>query len=169
MQHRHHLAENAALAECQSLIQEAASGWQAASKAADQSRQAASQQAAQDFMHAAARHLYYQRALLQLLLRQLTFCVTELKGIDGLDMQQCTTPTLSIHSGGAAACQPLRGFRGCFPTPPPRHPFHLGPALPSRCYTKDLVHSDSGPIAPSPSIMSRTCPTLQEISLVFTL
>ena len=83
LQHRHRLAEHAALAECQCLIQEASSGWQATAKAADESTHAASQQAAQEFMHAATRHLYYQRALLQLLLRQLTFCVTELKGMIG--------------------------------------------------------------------------------------
>lgn len=36
--------------------------------------------AAQDFTHAATRHLYFQRAQLQLLLRQLTFCAAELTG-----------------------------------------------------------------------------------------
>lgn len=79
LQHRHRLAEHAALAECQCLIQEASSGWQVTAQAEDESTHATSQQAAQEFMHAATRHLYYQRALLQLLLRQLTFCVTELK------------------------------------------------------------------------------------------
>jgi hypothetical protein len=80
-QHRHHLAENAALAECQTLMQEAASGWQATTRAAKAAAQAALMQAGQEYMHAATRHLYYQRALLQLLLRQLTFCVGELQGV----------------------------------------------------------------------------------------
>lgn len=80
-QHRHHLAENAALAECQTLMQEAASGWQATTRAAKAASQAALLQAGQEYMHAATRHLYYQRALLQLLLRQLTFCVGELQGL----------------------------------------------------------------------------------------
>ena len=80
LQHQHHLAENAALAECQALIQEAAKGWQATAKAAEQVSQSALQRAGQEYMHAATRHLYYQRALLQLLLRQLTFCAGELKG-----------------------------------------------------------------------------------------
>ncbi len=80
-QHRHHLAENAALAECQTLMQEAASGWQATTRAAKAASQAALMQAGQEYMHAATRHLYYQRALLQLLLRQLTFCVGELQGV----------------------------------------------------------------------------------------
>ncbi len=81
MQHRHHLAENAALAEAQTLIQEAAKGWSATACAAEAASQAALAQAGQEYMHAATRHLYYQRALLQLLLRQLTFCVSELQGI----------------------------------------------------------------------------------------
>lgn len=80
-QHRHHLAENAALAECQTLMREADSGWQATSRAAKAASQAALMQAGQEYMHAATRHLYYQRALLQLLLRQLTFCVGELQGV----------------------------------------------------------------------------------------
>ena len=77
-QHRHHLAENAALAECQTLIQEAAKGWGVTSAAARGASRAALLQASQEYMHAATRHLYYQRALLQLLLRQLTFCASEL-------------------------------------------------------------------------------------------
>lgn len=80
-QHRHHLAENAALAECQTLIQEAAKGWTATAGAAEAASEAALAQAGQEYMHAATRHLYYQRALLQLLLRQLTFCVNELQGM----------------------------------------------------------------------------------------
>ncbi|KAL0050998.1 hypothetical protein WJX82_000304 [Trebouxia sp. C0006] len=80
-QHRHHLAENAALAECQTLMREADSGWQATTRAAKAASQAALMQAGQEYMHAATRHLYYQRALLQLLLRQLTFCVGELQGL----------------------------------------------------------------------------------------
>ena len=96
-QHQHRLAEHAALAECQSLIQEAASGWQATAEAADSSTHTASQQAAQEFMHAATRHLYYQRALLQLLLRQLTFCVTELQGMAACDAQQAAVAA-HLHS-----------------------------------------------------------------------
>jgi hypothetical protein len=33
-----------------------------------------------EYMHAATRHCYYQRAELQLLLRQLRFCAAELNG-----------------------------------------------------------------------------------------
>ena len=35
---------------------------------------------AQEYSHAAARHLYFRRAQLQLLLRQLNFCASELSG-----------------------------------------------------------------------------------------
>ena len=38
-------------------------------------------------MHAATRHCYYQRATLQLLLRQLRFCAAELAGIRQKQLQ----------------------------------------------------------------------------------
>ena len=102
LQHQHHLAENAALAECQSLIQEAAEGWRTTGRAAGQSCQAALQQAGQEYMHAATRHLYYQRALLQLLLRQLTFCVSELQGTSKLILPHfCLVSPGGTHSGHA--------------------------------------------------------------------
>ncbi|KAL3152273.1 hypothetical protein ABBQ32_001347 [Trebouxia sp. C0010 RCD-2024] len=105
LEHRHRLAEHAALAECQCLIQEASSGWQVTAKAEDECSHAASQQAAQEFMHAATRHLYYQRALLQLLLRQLTFCVTELQGVDVSSNIKHNLTGLSTHASSAAAYQ----------------------------------------------------------------
>ena len=39
------------------------------------------------YMHAATRHCYYQRATLQLLLRQLRFCAAELAGIRQKQLQ----------------------------------------------------------------------------------
>lgn len=56
-------------------------------------------------MHAATRHLYYQRALLQLLLRQLTFCVTELQGVDVSSNIKHNLTGLSTHASSAAAYQ----------------------------------------------------------------
>ena len=62
-------------------------------------------------MHAATRHLYYQRALLQLLLRQLTFCVTELKGMMGLTVsKQLENVALRMNSF-EMALQPIRPKR----------------------------------------------------------
>ena len=106
-QHRHHLAENAALAECQTLIQEAAKGWEATSAAARAASQAALLQASQEYMHAATRHLYYQRALLQLLLRQLTFCVSELQGVLASHTCHFCSSAVYIRRFSSSAC---RGF-----------------------------------------------------------
>lgn len=101
-QHRHQLAENAALAECQTLIQEAAKGWGVTSAAARGASRAALLQASQEYMHAATRHLYYQRALLQLLLRQLTFCVSELQGVPA--HHSCHFLCLPITTVTSCAC-----------------------------------------------------------------
>lgn len=82
-QQRHHIAEGNALAECQTLIQEAAKAWDSAKATSQAKSTVDTDQARRDYMHAATRHLYYQRALLQLLLRQLNFCVSELQGMCG--------------------------------------------------------------------------------------
>ena len=43
--------------------------------------------AAEEYAHAATRHFYFSRAQLQLLLRQLNFCASELSG------EQCPFPS----------------------------------------------------------------------------
>ena len=80
-QQRHHIAEGNALAECQTLIQEAARAWDSARAVARASHRAQRNEAQQEYLHAVTRHLYYQRALLQLLLRQLNFCTSEMQGV----------------------------------------------------------------------------------------
>lgn len=51
----------------------------AALAAAMRSAQASAHEAAQEFIHSACRHLYFQRAEAQLLLRKLLFCAAELQ------------------------------------------------------------------------------------------
>ena len=75
---KQHLAEGAALAECQTLVQEARRGFEAHHAEAIGKAHGVVCEAGQEFMHAATRHCYYQRAELQLLLRQLKFCAAEL-------------------------------------------------------------------------------------------
>ena len=80
LRQQQHLAEGAALAECQSLMQEAMRGQDRHQKALAASAAAVVREAGCEFMHAATRHCYYQRGELQLLLRQLRFCAGELRG-----------------------------------------------------------------------------------------
>lgn len=98
-QQRHHIAEGNALAGCQTLIQAAAKAWDSAQATSQASCQASMNQVQQEYLHAATRHLYYQRALLQLVLRQLNFCVSELQGT--CRAWQVTYVALSGACGGA--------------------------------------------------------------------
>ena len=99
------MAQNAALAECQTLLQEAAQGWEATAAAAEAASAAAVRQAGQEYMHAATRHLYYQRALLQLLLRQLTFCVSELQSKFICLAVCCDGSRMEVHASAASEVQ----------------------------------------------------------------
>ena len=47
--------------------------------------------AGEEYMHAATRHCYYQRATLQLLMRQLRFCAAELQGA------RQHAPSVAVH------------------------------------------------------------------------
>ena len=60
-------------------------------------------------MHAATRHCYYQRATLQLLLRQLRFCAAELAGIRQKQLQIADIGVQYFNRwdiGGAGRVQP---------------------------------------------------------------
>lgn len=76
--HRRHNAESATLQEARALL--AALSSQAPQVAVKQAQaaQASAEEAAQEFVYSACRHLYFQRAELQLLLRRLLFCAAEL-------------------------------------------------------------------------------------------
>ncbi len=76
--HKRHNAESVTLQEAQALLLALSSqAPQVAAKQA-QAAQASAEEAAQEFVHSACRHLYFQRAELQLLLRRLVFCAAEL-------------------------------------------------------------------------------------------
>jgi len=79
--HRRHSAESATLQEGRALL--AALSSQAPRVAAKQAQaaKASAEEAAQEFVYSACRHLYFQRAELQLLLRRLLFCATELSSM----------------------------------------------------------------------------------------
>lgn len=102
LRQQQHLAEGAALAECQSLMQEAMRGQDRHQKALTASAAAVVHEAGCEFMHAATRHCYYQRGELQLLLRQLRFCAGELRGksrpVGGQDQQQGTGSVPAVKS-----------------------------------------------------------------------
>ena len=75
---RRHMAESAMLQEGTALLAVLTSqGPQVAAKQALAAR-ACAEEAAQEFVFSACRHLYFQRAELQLLLRRLLFCTAEL-------------------------------------------------------------------------------------------
>ena len=72
------MAESAMLQEGTALLAVLTSqGPQVAAKQALAAR-ACAEEAAQEFVFSACRHLYFQRAELQLLLRRLLFCAAEL-------------------------------------------------------------------------------------------
>lgn len=56
-----------------------------------------------EYMHSATRHCYYQRAMLQLLLRQLRFCAAELQGapwvIENSDVFALVLETICLPIG----------------------------------------------------------------------
>ena len=78
---RRHKAESATLQEGRVLL--TAVSTQAPQVAAKQAgaAQGAAEEAKQEFVHSACRHLYFQRAELQLLLRRLLFCAAELSSV----------------------------------------------------------------------------------------
>ena len=78
---RRHNAESATLQEGRVLL--TAVSTQAPQVAAKQAgaAQVAAEEAKQEFVHSACRHLYFQRAELQLLLRRLLFCAAELSSV----------------------------------------------------------------------------------------
>ena len=78
---RRHNAESATLQEGRALL--TAVSAQAPQVAAKQegAAQVAAEEAKQELVHSACRHLYFQRAELQLLLRRLLFCAAELSSV----------------------------------------------------------------------------------------
>ena len=56
------------------------------------------------YMHAATRHCYYQRATLQLLLRQLRFCAAELAGIRQKQLQIADIGVQYFNRWGGRRC-----------------------------------------------------------------
>ena len=76
--HRRHVAEARALQEGRALLGELAAAAPDLAASARASAAATACEAAQEFVHSACRHLYFQRAELQLLLRKLLFCAAEL-------------------------------------------------------------------------------------------
>lgn len=63
------------------LLGAAAAGWVACRPSEMTSARGVEVDTGREYMHAATRHCYYQRAELQLLLRQLHFCGAELHGV----------------------------------------------------------------------------------------
>jgi hypothetical protein len=78
-EHRRHNAESAALQESRALLGVLSGEAPGTLAAAVRSARAAAHEAAQEFIHSACRHLYFQRAEAQLLLRKLLFCAAELQ------------------------------------------------------------------------------------------
>ena len=72
------MAEAGTLEQAMQLVRTAAEAARATRESAIAAAAAAAAEAAQEHMHAATRHCYFQRAELQLLLRQLRFCSSEL-------------------------------------------------------------------------------------------
>ncbi|KAK9909945.1 hypothetical protein WJX75_009855 [Coccomyxa subellipsoidea] len=80
-EHRRHNAESAALQESRALLGVLSGEAPGTLAAAVRSARAAAHEAAQEFIHSACRHLYFQRAEAQLLLRKLLFCAAELQSL----------------------------------------------------------------------------------------
>lgn len=76
-----HEAEIAALAKCRQLVGRASFALEKKRREEQKEASLAVLSAAEEHSHAATRHLYFQRAQLQLLLRQLIFCASELSGL----------------------------------------------------------------------------------------
>ncbi len=78
-EHRRHNAESTALQEGRALLGVLSGEAPGMLAAAVRSARATAIEAAQEFIHSACRHLYFQRAEAQLLLRKLLFCAAELQ------------------------------------------------------------------------------------------
>ena len=76
--HRRHVAESRALQEGRALLAELSAEAPNVAAEARAAAAATAAEAAQEFIHSACRHLYFQRAEAQLLLRKLLFCAAEL-------------------------------------------------------------------------------------------
>ena len=76
--HRQHVAEARALQEGRALLGELAAAAPDLAAAEHAGAAALAGEAAQEYVHSACRHLYFQRAEAQLLLRKLLFCAAEL-------------------------------------------------------------------------------------------
>lgn len=74
------VAEEGAVEAAAELLSAVDSGWAEARPALLKAARAVEKDTGREYMHAATRHCYYQRAELQLLLRQLRFCGAELHG-----------------------------------------------------------------------------------------
>lgn len=74
------MAEEGAVEAAAEMVEAVGLGWQAARPATLSEARAVEKDTGREYMHAATRHCYYQRAELQLLLRQLRFCGAELNG-----------------------------------------------------------------------------------------
>ncbi|BDA42462.1 hypothetical protein COCOBI_03-3520 [Coccomyxa sp. Obi] len=79
--HRRYNAESTALQEGRVLLGVLSGEAPAMLDAAVCSARATAAEAAQEFIHSACRHLYFQRAEAQLLLRKLLFCAAELQSL----------------------------------------------------------------------------------------
>jgi len=75
------VAEEGAVEAAAELLSAVDSGWAEARPALLKAARAVEKDTGREYMHAATRHCYYQRAELQLLLRQLRFCGAELHAI----------------------------------------------------------------------------------------
>ncbi|KAK9817196.1 hypothetical protein WJX72_010907 [[Myrmecia] bisecta] len=79
--HKRHVAEAAAAVATREVVSRAQSGHSSKREADAASARAVVGEASKEYMHAATRHLYFQRAEIQLLLRQLRFCASELQAV----------------------------------------------------------------------------------------
>jgi len=88
------------------LLGEAAAGWAAGRPKELAAARAVEADTGREYMHAATRHCYYQRAELQLLLRQLRFCAAELGGESTLRSASnaCLCCAKFDHGCGRCSC-----------------------------------------------------------------
>ena len=73
-------SEASAVAQAGELLASVMAGYAAARPEEEAGAVEVEAAAGREYMHSATRHCYYQRAMLQLMLRQLRFCAAELQG-----------------------------------------------------------------------------------------
>lgn len=93
--HKRHNAESEALQESRSLVTSLTEQASAQAAKAVEAARTSTAETVQEFIYSACRHLYFQRAELQLLLRKLLFCAAELQG--GL-LVEISTPTPGVSA-----------------------------------------------------------------------